>query len=264
MSITWVLEREAFSDNHEALKSAAVKAGHRVELWDDEWAETCKWPALEGERVVFHGSLGNASYIQQNVPWKPGAFCQTKAFFCSAWYPRAERWILNERWCVSSVRELVENTEAVLSRIKAKDKFFVRPDSSLKPFSGRVLGAESVGYEDLDHGFYYDDIEIPVLIAPVKEVNREWRLVVVDDVVVTGCQYSADSRSAIIGGLDDRAAGLGEEIAKELDPPELVYVVDICESGDGLRLLELNPFSGADLYACDRSSIVRAMDSFLR
>ncbi len=33
--------------------------------------------------------------------------------------------------------------------------------------------------------------------------------------------------------------------------------MDICETEQGLRLLELNPFSGADLYACDGDKIVR-------
>ena len=39
--------------------------------------------------------------------------------------------------------------------------------------------------------------------------------------------------------------------------PDPVYVLDVCEADTGLRLLELNPFSGADLYACSGSEIVR-------
>ena len=38
-----------------------------------------------------------------------------------------------------------------------------------------------------------------------------------------------------------------------------VYVLDVCESDGRLRLLELNPFSGADLYACDAESVVSAV-----
>jgi len=78
MNITWVLEAEAFRDNEEALKEAAKAAGHRVVAWNDEWIETRKWPVLEGERVVFHGSLENASYIHRNISWEPGAFCRSR------------------------------------------------------------------------------------------------------------------------------------------------------------------------------------------
>jgi hypothetical protein len=42
-----------------------------------------------------------------------------------------------------------------------------------------------------------------------------------------------------------------------LPAPQEVYVLDICESGSELRLLELNPFSGADLYACDAADVAK-------
>ncbi len=48
-------------------------------------------------------------------------------------------------------------------------------------------------------------------------------------------------------------------IAAALEPPEPVYVLDVCECDGELHLLELNPFSGADLYDCDLDTIVRAV-----
>jgi hypothetical protein len=38
-----------------------------------------------------------------------------------------------------------------------------------------------------------------------------------------------------------------------------VYVLDVCESEGRLHLLDLGPFSGADLYACDREAVVWAV-----
>ena len=46
-------------------------------------------------------------------------------------------------------------------------------------------------------------------------------------------------------------------VAERITAPDPVYVLDVCEADTGLRLLELNPFSGADLYACNGSAIVR-------
>jgi hypothetical protein len=34
------------------------------------------------------------------------------------------------------------------------------------------------------HGFYFDDVRLPVVVAPVQPVEREWRYVVVDRSVV--------------------------------------------------------------------------------
>jgi hypothetical protein len=48
-------------------------------------------------------------------------------------------------------------------------------------------------------------------------------------------------------------------VARQLDPPEDVYVMDVCEADGRLWLLELNPFSGADLYACRCDDVVAAV-----
>ena len=48
-------------------------------------------------------------------------------------------------------------------------------------------------------------------------------------------------------------------MAARLDAPEAVYVVDVCEADGELHLLELNPFSGADLYGCRADDVVAAV-----
>ena len=40
---------------------------------------------------------------------------------------------------------------------------FVRPDSPLEPFAGRVLARDKISLAALDHGFYYDDAYLPVV-----------------------------------------------------------------------------------------------------
>ena len=50
------------------------------------------------------------------------------------------------------------------------------------------------------------------------------------------------------------------DVAAALPAPEAIYVLDICEVDDELRVLELNPFSGADLYGCELEPIVRAVE----
>ena len=48
-------------------------------------------------------------------------------------------------------------------------------------------------------------------------------------------------------------------VARELPAPAVVYTLDVCETPTGPRLLELNPFGGADLHACDRATVVAAV-----
>jgi hypothetical protein len=127
----------------------------------------------------------------------------------------------------------------------------MRPDSPLKPFSGRVLPSTGISLKALDHGFYFDDPRIPVVVAPVRQVEAEWRYVVVAGKVVAGSGCSRD-RKAMQPEVDGTEHWrFAAEVAGSLAAPEDVYVMDVCRADGRLWLLELNPFSGADLYGSD-------------
>jgi hypothetical protein len=143
------------------------------------------------------------------------------------------------------------------------DAVFIRPDSPLKPFSGRIVERGNLSLRALDHGFYYDDEKLPVVIAPVQVVMREWRFVVCHGRIASGSAYFAAGHTHAGEIANGEPHAFAARIANELPPPEIIYVMDICETPAGLRLLELNPFSGADLYACSGASIVDAVLSVI-
>jgi hypothetical protein len=253
--MTWVLEPHVFTGG-DPIRPAASAAGHRVIDWSDDWWSDSVRPQLTGA-VLFHGSLGNADRIPRELPWRPGAYCRTESFYCSAWYPAAAEWLLQERWEIHPASGFVADVDAILDRLGAAASVFVRPDSPLKPFSGRVVRRGQITLATLDHGFYYDDTEIPVVVAPVRQVVREWRYVVVDREVVAGSGYAAEGRAATPDDPRGLAWQFAAHVARRMAVPDPVYILDVCEADTGLRLLEPNPFSGADLYACNGSEIVR-------
>jgi len=259
MSLTWVLEREVFP-NGDCIRTGAVEAGHHVLDWREEWSASAARPELVGP-VLFHGSLSVADRIARERWWTPGAYCDAGAFHCSAWYPRAEEWLLNRRWEILPAAQLVRERDLVLDRLGTGDAVFVRPDSPLKPFSGRVLTRDRVTLAALDHGFYYDDPYLPVVVAPLRVVLREWRYVVSANRVIAGSGYTAATRAAIPDDPTGTPWRFAEDVSARLTGPETVYILDVCESDGGLHVLELNPFSGADLYACNGRDIVREVAS---
>jgi hypothetical protein len=95
------------------------------------------------------------------------------------------------------------------------------------------------------------------VVAPVRSVEREWRYVICDGEVVAGSAYSPATRTAMPDDPGGPPWAFASEVAASLPAPEEVFILDLCQASEGLRLLELNPFSGADLYACDRHAIVR-------
>ncbi|MCS7465149.1 ATP-grasp domain-containing protein [Stieleria sp. ICT_E10.1] len=120
----------------------------------------------------------------------------------------------------------------------------------------------SISLKTLDHGFYYENETLPVVVAPVVDVGREWRFVVVARQVVASSGYNADTRCAADSGGGVEARKLAVEVASSMLPPCPVYVLDICQVGDEYRLIELNPFGGADLYDCDSNAIVEAVSEY--
>jgi hypothetical protein len=264
MSITWVLERNVFSDNHDRLAEAASASGHQVIPWDDGWWQDEKFPSLEDEYVIFHGSLGNASRIASELPWQPGAFCNTSAFACSSWYTKAKPWLLHENWVFSRVAEFVHDPDHYLKEIGSPLSFFVRPDSPLKPFSGRVIQIGKLSLEALDYGFYYDDENLPIVITPVVDVGSERRFIISGQTPITSSAYETSERSEINSTSSPAVIEFAREVAAALVPPDPLYILDVCQCNDKLRLLEINPFSGGDLYACSRSAIVAAVEDICK
>lgn len=263
MRINWILERDVFNDDHDRLAEAIAKAGHKVISWDDSWWENGHWPSLENEPAIFHGSLGNADRIASELPWKPGAFCNTPAFECHAWYEKARPWLVHEKWIFSTVSAFVSDPECCLAEIGSPEAFFVRPDSPLKPFSGRVIQRGKLSLEALDYGFYYEDKNLPIVITPVSDIGTEWRFAIAGREVIAASAYEASGRTESYSGCPSEVLDYAGEVAMALIPPDPVYILDVCFVGDDIKLIEINPFSGADLYACDRHAIVSAAEGLL-
>lgn len=255
MNTTWVIERGVFADGDEALSSAVTAAGGHVVPWEDDWWSSGRWPRLSGDSVIFHGSLGNADRIARELPWAPGALCSTDSFACSAWWPHATGHLVAQKHVWTTVTDLV--TRGAPSEFG--ETVFVRPDSALKPFSGRLLDRSDITLRSLDHGFYYEDELLPVVVTPAVEIEVEWRFVIADDTVIAGSEYTPVGRLPGPTLSRSHAAWRYAEAVCRLFHPDPVFVLDVAQTAHGLKIVELNPFSGADLYNCDRSAVVRAV-----
>lgn len=257
--VTWIVETEVFPERYQHFAAAVEASGSELIRWQDDWWHSKRFPSLSGP-AVFHGSLGNADRIARELDWSPGAFCDTPAFYCSAYAPHfADRWAHTDAK-FTTVEGLVANPTQVAGNLATDGRVFVRPDSPLKPFSGRVVSLQRLTPADLDCGFYYDDPSLPIVVAPIRSIAREWRFVVVEQTVVAGSEYIADGRTPT-ASADTLPMEAAQAIATQARFPSPVFVMDLCETDNEIRLLELNPFSGADLYHCDPHAIVREVNT---
>jgi len=88
----------------------------------------------------------------------------------------------------------------------------------MKPFSGRAIQEDALSLRALDHGYYYDDPDLLVIVAPVRDVGREYRYVVADGEVVAGSAYSAARREAVPDDPTGASWRFAAQLAQALPP----------------------------------------------
>ena len=162
----WVVESEVFDATYdERMTKAAHALGSRLVHWDDAWLGA-GLPRFDGP-VVFHGSLGNAHALHVRGAWKPGAFCATEAFHCSAWYPRADKWLLGMQTPTPARPEAPESPARATSglyggssvpTVRASRPRAAAVQLNTTGTGGRVVGADD-DIEPIEIGAAEDDEE---------------------------------------------------------------------------------------------------------
>lgn len=215
------------------LAETAERAGHLVVTWGDGD------PIPTGD--LFFGSL-------TVCPRMPGVIGDPEKLKVSHWLPLVEDIALNSEVVYATVGTLPYPEWPVV---------FVRPDSAMKPFAGRLLDRNDLSPAALDHGFYFDNLDLPVVLAKEQKVTEEWRFVSVAGQVVASSGYTAN-REALLSRVPKQARAFADEAARR--SPEPSVVIDICQLVDGsFKLVEYNLLSGADLYGCNPKDIVAAL-----
>lgn len=258
MDPVWVIETVVFPRTAPRIIEAIEAIGLRWLPYDD-----APPPLADGACAIFWGSLGAAYDQRVAARWTPGAIGDVARFACSAYHPPLHDVLANADAVFTTARSLVDDPQGVLAPLGTPARVFVRPDSALKPFSGRQLPTASLDLAALDHGFYYDDEHLPIVVSTLKSVTREWRFVVADGAVVAGCAYGTDRR-ARDGDVPTAATALATDVARRAWQAAPLSIVDVGEVDGALRVLELNPFSGADLYDCDARAVVTAASAIAR
>lgn len=256
-SVIWIVERIAFPETAARCIEAVVRAGGDVVEYADGMDER-RLPAA-GARAVFYGSLGVGQRLTTRG-WSPGVICNAERLRCSSYADPLRGLLLNDRVAFTTVSEFVTDPRAVADEIGAQDRVFVRPDSPLKPFAGRVLDVGAVSLRALDHGFYYHDLSLPIVVSLDRPVAREWRFVLVERSVVAASGYVAEGRAVEDGAIPESALALARDVSALDWAPDPAFVVDVCETVEGSwHVLELNSLSCSDLYGCDFDAVVAAI-----
>jgi hypothetical protein len=157
------------------------------------------------------------------------------------------------------------NYGAVVSRYDEvtaiADEFFIRPVEDTKSFSGLVVSRDSWQTEIAEANPYSniapDDL---VVVAPLTEIQAEYRLMVIGGEIATGSMYRLGRRVVYDSYIEPGVRGFAEKRIKEFSPA-IAYALDIASTPSGYRIIETNSISSAGFYACDMGRFVAGINS---
>lgn len=256
--MTWIIENEAFSGG-DILLSALRELNKDVILWDDKFWNTEEYKSFPKD-CIFRGSLENVEKLYKKQLFHSGLY-NDQIFSYSFFSKFFKDYMFNKDVVFTSISEVLTNP-SIIKQLNS-EKVFVRPDSSLKEFSGRIIPSENLTPAHFDYDFYHNNLSLPIVLSSVKSIEKEYRFVCVNQQIVAGCEYLADGRKggrAILSEENNPAYLFAQKMVDDNPFFYYIYVIDICLSNGSFYLLEINPFGGADLYNCDAKKIIESIE----
>lgn len=211
-------------------------------------------------RIVFTGTLPLMKYIQQHRRWIPGGWCTFDNFDCSTYYSYFGDYLLNRHYTMLPIAEAMRLHRGLISAFGDDGKVFVRPDSVDKSFSGTLVDTDS--FRSFLSPWSADPTTM-ILVAAPRRLTYEWRLFVAHGRVVTGSRYRLNGTTDVAPDLPESVSEFATEVLAAVPwRPDPLFVMDVCASDDGLRIVELNSFSCSGQCACDLDAYVAAASQF--
>lgn len=212
---------------------------------------------IDPQKVIFYGAYSLRHYAKKNN-LTPGVFVLRPYLFETAWKP----FLLN-----GDARTIT--MEEVCSIIKPDQQYFIRPVEDSKEIAGQVMTYDEIKLmcdnlcrlkpDEYILGSLTPSTE--VMISKPKKIFREWRNWIVDDKLVTSSLYKEGRRVIYKQEVDDDVKDFILDMISRNPHYARAYVLDICRSDSGLKIIETNCLNAAGLYAADLQKLIHAIES---
>ena len=146
--------------------------------------------------------------------------------------------------------------------------WFVRPVDDSKEVPGTVKSTSEI-IEMANKVSALEEHEIPkgslrhdtkMMFAKPVRILKEWRLWVVKDEVVTFSLCKEGSRVVYRPEIDEDALEFANRLVNSNPDYAPAYVIDICRTVDGLKMLETNCINAAGFYEADLMKLVSSIE----
>jgi hypothetical protein len=250
----WLLEAGVYGDEIEPLAAEVRRQGMRCEFVSYREIVKGPVPLPPGSSAIVYGTYPTVRHAMLHRGWTPSGWCSPENLDCAAYYPHFAAWLLNQRFAILPGVQAIRERERLFAAFGRDGEVFARPTSTHKLFVGRLIAEEDFATALAPTRY---DPESQVVIAEPREIGREWRLVVVRGEVIAGSQYAVGGVRHIVPECPANVFAFARSLLDAVTwRPDDVFMLDVCESGGELRLVELNCFCCSWLYACDAATVV--------
>lgn len=255
MKPTWLIEANVEGLPSEALQSEIRRQGldvrvvkpflHAPRPRDILGAEHLALDAV----VVFTGTLTLMRYIQQARRWRPGGWCHFDNLACSTYYAHFGPYLLNRNYSLLPVAEAIRCQDQLFTHFGREESVFVRPDGVDKSFSGKQVDRDEFAELLQPHAL---DPTLLVMIAEPVTIGYEWRLFIKHEKVVASSRYRLNGQTSLSKEVPSSVIDYAEQVLSKVPwRPDPLFVMDVCEASDQLKIVELNSFSCLGQCAID-------------
>ncbi len=205
---------------------------------------------VPGPKIIM-GSITLAR-LATEAGWQPGSYINDR-FDYRCWRDRLDGYLLNPDMCVCRFGDVAPE----------HDHFFIRPVLDDKSFAGTVMGRdEFTDWQrrvlELHETYTTLDADTVVCHGAPQQIYWEGRFWVVDGTVVTQSQYKTGRRVTYQQDVVPAALSFAQEMV-ELWQPAKAFVIDVADTPDGYKVIELGCLNSAGFYASDVQRLVLAL-----
>ncbi|WP_428688385.1 ATP-grasp domain-containing protein [Roseibium sp.] len=211
--------------------------------------------------VVMFGSYALWKFAEAK-DFRPGVFKLRPFVGKAAWHP----------YLLNGTDALFVTLRELPGRLAGDERYwFLRPVDDSKAEPGSVKSASEIvrmaeqvlvlQEDEIPNGSLRHDTEL-MLTKPVR-ILQEWRLWAVGGEIVTYSLYKEGTRVVYRREIDADALEFAQQMV-DLNPGySPAYVIDVCRTDEGLKLLETNCLNAAGFYAADLQKLAAAIDALV-
>lgn len=269
-SIEWIVETSDFLPDGERVAQAAEAKGRVVHRVNTDDGFNYKWPRLNNGTPIGYGSNNFILRLARSGHMSEGVFDWHQRLRCSVYYNYVypgDRIFLP----FGALRTAAPMLDEMFG-----EKVFIRPDCSIKTFTGQVIKTADLSkvHENPELNRAADDM---VVLAKVREIGPEYRVFCRDGKAICHSSYTVFKKHQ---SATKEIIKFAESIAQKLiEPVNNVISVDVSwdknpvfellkemegnhssETDYECNLIEINGVNSAGLYGCDLNAFVEMME----